>query len=371
MQQVPYGCAPALSADRARVYVAVRDGSATGYLVALDSTTLTPLSRVRLQDAKDPSRLAFLPNDGTASPTLGPDGDVYYGVLAATSNHVRGWMLHFSADLQTLKTPGAFGWDDTPSLVPAAAVPGYAGTSSYLLMSKYNFYAGIGDGDGTNRLALLDPRAAQADTRSPATVMREVYTILGPTPDQDAGPDYPNAVREWCINTAVVDPFTHSVVAGSEDGVLYRWDLASNTFTESVVLTPGIGEAYTPTVAGPDGTVYAINNATLFAVGAETGGVPRDAGAPALALAPARPNPFLGVTTLRFTLAHEGHVTLEVLDLAGTRVATLVDGVAAAGGHVARWDGRDASGARRAAGVYFARQSAAGQRVSAKLLLVR
>ena len=26
-------------------------------------------------------------------------------------------------------------------------------------------------------------------------------------------------------------------------------------------------EAYTPTVIGPDGTVYAINNATLYAIG--------------------------------------------------------------------------------------------------------
>src|SRR5437762_1175111 len=90
----------------------------------------------------------------------------------------------------------------------------------------------------------------------------------------DAPLAHPQAVREWCINTALVDPFTHSVLAGSEDGVLYRWSLATNSFSESITLTPGIGEAYTPTVSGPDGQVYAINNATLFAVGATSVGVP-------------------------------------------------------------------------------------------------
>ena len=73
-------------------------------------------------------------------------------------------------------------------------------------------------------------------------------------------------MAEWCINTAVVDPATDSILAGSEDGKLYRWNLASNTFTQVLKLTNGVGEAYTPTAVGPDGTVYAINNATIFAV---------------------------------------------------------------------------------------------------------
>jgi hypothetical protein len=74
-------------------------------------------------------------------------------------------------------------------------------------------------------------------------------------------------VDEWCINSAAVDPATKSVIANSEDGNLYRWDLTTNTFTQKVNLTAGIGEAYTPTVIGVDGTVYAINDAILFAVG--------------------------------------------------------------------------------------------------------
>src|SRR5207245_1625690 len=165
--------------------------------------------------------------------------------------------------LQTIKTPGAFGWDDTASVVPKSMVPSYHGTSQYLLMTKYNNYAGIYTGNGQNKIAILDPNQTMTDPITGATVMKEVLTILGPTPDAD----HPGGVREWCINTALVDPATDSVYANSEDGVLYRWNLSTNTFTQSVRLTSGVGEAYTPTLIGRDGTVYAINNATLFAVG--------------------------------------------------------------------------------------------------------
>lgn len=264
IQQVPFGSTPALSLDGKRLYVATRDGGGKGYLVALDSATLAPIARVRLRDAKDPSLDAFVSDDATASPTVGPDGDVYFGVLSATGNHARGWMLHFSGDLQTAKTPGAFGWDDTPSIVPAAAVGSYAGTSPYLILTKYNDYAGAG-GSGLNRMAILDPNATTIDPISGASVMDEVLTVAGPTPDDDF-PGNPLAVREWCINTAAVDPQTRSVFVNNEDGKLYRWDLTTGTLADPVVLTAGIGEAYTPTIVGPDGAVYAINNGVLFAV---------------------------------------------------------------------------------------------------------
>lgn len=64
-----------------------------------------------------------------------------------------------------------------------------------------------------------------------------------------------------------VDAKTKSVIVNSEDGKLYRWDLTTNKFSEVIKLSGGIGEAYTPTVIGPDGTVYAINDAVLDAVG--------------------------------------------------------------------------------------------------------
>ena len=96
--------------------------------------------------------------------------------------------------------------------------------------------------------------------------MHEVMTIEGVTPDPDF-PGFPGAVREWCISTAAVDPFGKSVLANSEDGKLYRWDLTAKELSERIKPSDGIGEAYTPTVIGPDGTVYAINDAVLFAIG--------------------------------------------------------------------------------------------------------
>ena len=264
MNKVVQNCAPALSDDHKTVYVAVNSGNgSSGYLVALDSRTLAPLASVRLKDAGSPTHDAQLLDDGTASPTIGPDGDVYFGVFEyqCCFNHDRGWLLHFDGALSHTRIPGAFGWDDTASIVPAVIVSSYHGSSSYLLMTKYNNYAETG-GNGSNKIAVLDPMNTETDPVTGATVMKEVLTIVGPTSNAPQP-----GVREWCINAAVVDPFTKSVLANNEDGKLYRWDLTSNTLSETATLTTGLGEAYTPTLIGVDGTVYAINNAILFAVG--------------------------------------------------------------------------------------------------------
>jgi len=264
MDRVAMNGAPALSADGATLYVAVTNPQANGYLLALDSATLTRTARVQLLDPLSglPARIV---GDATSSPMIGPDGDVYYGVLEnpGGSHNSRGWLLHFNAALTQTKTPGAFGWDNTPSIVPASSVPSYAGTSAYLVASKYNNYAGAGAGDGQNRMAILDPNASQADPISGVPVMAPVLTILGPTPDAFN----PGGVREWCVNTGAFDPATRSMLINNEDGYLYRWDLSSNTLSQRIQFNNGIGQSYTPTAVGPDGRIYAINNAVMFVVG--------------------------------------------------------------------------------------------------------
>jgi hypothetical protein len=269
IQKPAMNCAPALSNDGATVYIAVNiaaGGGVTqrGYLLALDSTTLAVRARIALLDP-DTNTSARISDDGTSSPVVGPDGRVFYGVLEGQygTHNARGWLLQFDALLNPSGVPGSFGWDVSPSVIPASSVPLYTGMSTYLLAQKYNNYLGAGTGDGLNRLAVLDPGASQADPIEPnVSVMREVMTILGPT--LDAGSS--TARREWCINTMAVDPTRRSVLANNEDGVMYRWDLATNTLSQSVRLNSGLGQAYTPTLVSADGAVYAISNATLYSI---------------------------------------------------------------------------------------------------------
>ena len=275
--KVAMNSALALSPDGSTLYVAVNSSSeagyiygnsSPGYLLALNASTLSTIAQVQPVDpvSGQASPIADL---ATSSPTVGPDGKVYFGVLD-TAGTSRGWTMQYNLTTNgnttsfTAGTPGGFGWDDTVSIVPASMVPSYKGTSQYLLMTKYNNYVGTGGG-GQNMIAILDPNTAVVDNQrnnsTGATIMQVVEEVLGPTPDPAEG-----GVKEWCINNAVVDPATDSILVNSEDGNLYRWDLATDTLTQSITLTSGVGEAYTPTLVGPNGAVYAINDAVLFSV---------------------------------------------------------------------------------------------------------
>jgi hypothetical protein len=74
----------------------------------------------------------------------------------------------------------------------------------------------------------------------------------------------------------------------------------------------------------------------------------------------ARPNPFNPSTTIGFSLASEGRVTLRVYDAAGRLVRTLVDGQREAGPQSVVWGGTTETGERAASGVYFLKMEAEG-----------
>ena len=73
----------------------------------------------------------------------------------------------------------------------------------------------------------------------------------------------------------------------------------------------------------------------------------------AFALGPAFPNPAGGACAIPLRLPRAAEVRLRVFDDAGRLVRDLSPGPMAAGVRVVRWDGRDETGARVAAGLYW------------------
>lgn len=83
-------------------------------------------------------------------------------------------------------------------------------------------------------------------------------------------------------------------------------------------------------------------------------------------LHPNYPNPFSGATTVSYTLAQPGHVTITVSDAIGREVAVLVDGPQVSGRHDIRWEAGALS-----SGVYLVRLETAGARDVRRMVLVR
>ena len=91
----------------------------------------------------------------------------------------------------------------------------------------------------------------------------------------------------------------------------------------------------------------------------------------AFSLLPNYPNPFNPSTTIRYQLPMASTVRLDVYDVLGQKVRTLMHGEQVAGVHRAVWDSRDNRGKLVAAGTYFYRLEARDFTQVRKLMLVK
>jgi hypothetical protein len=67
------------------------------------------------------------------------------------------------------------------------------------------------------------------------------------------------------------------------------------------------------------------------------------------------PNPFNPTTNFKFTLPQACHVKIEIFNILGQKVKTLVDEDMRSGVYLADWDGKDQRGAEASSGIYFYR----------------
>ncbi len=83
------------------------------------------------------------------------------------------------------------------------------------------------------------------------------------------------------------------------------------------------------------------------------------------------PNPFNPVTTIPFQLDRETHIQLQILDIQGRLVRSLLDTKLQPGDHLVRWDGRDNDGASLPSGTYFCELKSGLSKAITKLLLIK
>ena len=88
------------------------------------------------------------------------------------------------------------------------------------------------------------------------------------------------------------------------------------------------------------------------------------------ALGPNYPNPFNPSTIIPYQLAASSAVRLEVFNLLGQRITTLVDGERPAGFHTATWHATDGAGRAAGAGVYIYRMTVGVENQTGRMVLL-
>jgi len=83
------------------------------------------------------------------------------------------------------------------------------------------------------------------------------------------------------------------------------------------------------------------------------------------------PNPFNSTTTIKFDLPLAGEVTLEIYNILGQKVTTLINDDLPAGTHQIRWHGTNSAGESVASGIYLYRLKTADNLSTRKLLLLK
>jgi outer membrane protein assembly factor BamB len=163
--------------------------------------------------------------------------------------------------------------------------------------------------------------------------------------------------------TAATPAIADSVVyVGSLDGKLYALDLFDGS--ELWQWDFGVPVASSAALSGnmlfvgaSDGHLYAFAS-RYDPTGVSIGGGTSDGAASVFSFYPPSPNPASTRSRFEWVLPARAPVSLQIFDVQGRLVRTLVDGERDAGEHVAHWDGRNRGGTEVAAGIYFARLSA-------------
>jgi hypothetical protein len=206
-----------------------------------------------------------------------------------------------------------------------------------------------------------------------------------------AGAYFFNTMLEWDETSDSVDlVYNHMIVWGESDtggdpnpvlNTDYQRELAMFI---RVVMHEGADEQFVPVynyidaVWGDvqftldDGETSFIPVVVPGGVYYQTVGIDDDVSLPSeISLDQNYPNPFNPGTEISFTIPSESKVSLEVYDILGRRITTLLSGNLDAGHYTARWEGTNECGNSVSTGMYFYTLSVGDTRLSKKMLLLK
>jgi hypothetical protein len=226
--------------------------------------------------------------------------------------------------------------------------------------------------------------------------------------DMDCNPCTPQPSNEFCAGgcetqahwyepSGVTPVIVNGFAAGSESGgIRITWSLQNSADTEGFLLERARldedGATITLNAGAPvhadgpyeyldrdvvPGATYSYWLLVSFVGGdrlrygpiietAAAGGL-----VPRLTLLPPLPNPTPGDLRLKFDVPRPGHVGLDICDLQGRIVKSLVAGSCPAGRNTVSWDGKNSAGRRAGAGLYFVRLRYGSETVSGRLVILR
>lgn len=136
-------------------------------------------------------------------------------------------------------------------------------------------------------------------------------------------------------------------------------------------VSPG-GEKHLLLYCREDGSWATLN----FGLGSDDGGAalketPANALPDGYELRQNYPNPFNPDTKIAFGLPESQHVKIDIINVNGQTVRTLLDEQVPAGMHVVQWDSADDNGNQVASGIYFYRLTAGDVVASKKMMLLK
>jgi hypothetical protein len=218
--------------------------------------------------------------------------------------------------------------------------------------------------DALNTLTITDCRGESQTLYFGADANNEIQVpmfAMPPAPPQGAfDARFQTAEGGSLIQThaaKVSEPVDYAVAVHSDAYPLtVTWRI--NGGTASYELTDGLGgRVFAAKEMTGEGSIKITNNeVNKFSVKLiGDGQLPTE-----FALSQNYPNPFNPTTNIKYALPVESKLTMEIYNVIGQRVRTLVNDVQVAGYHVAEWDGTGNGGQQLASGVYFMQMSAKG-----------